>query len=218
MCKEPMAYNRLSSTYYKDLSGVEMLVFAVDGSEERDRYAGRVIPDIQFIEGGYQRLTEHIEKYAKQALSLGMNSSFHPHAATFIESLEETKSLLDLMNPEFVGLSLDAGHWIVDGGDPYSAVAEYADRITHVHVKDVSQSVLNDMLNGKYITMHDAVVDGELFVLARTGLLNLVVLFTTLNTVNFRGWLMSEQDSAYEPSEEASGVLIKNMSAALGNR
>ena len=198
-------------------AGVEMLVFAVDGSDERDRHAGRVFPDIQFVESGYQRLAEQIEKYARQALSLGMKSSFHPHAATFIETPEETKSLMDLMSPEIVGLCLDVGHWIVGGGDPVAAVAQYADRVTHVHVKDVSKSVLTDMLNGKYATMHDAVVDGKLFVPAGTGILNLVELFTSLNSVNFRGWLMSEQDSAYEPSEEASGVSIKNMSAALGS-
>jgi sugar phosphate isomerase/epimerase len=54
-----------------------------------------------------------------------------------------------------------------------------------------------------------------LFVPAGTGLLNLRTLFLALEKVGFTGWLMSEQDSAWEPSEAASGISIANMKAAL---
>jgi len=40
-------------------------------------------------------------------------------------------------------------------------------------------------------------------------------LFAALNQVGFRGWLMSEQDSAWEPSEEKSLESYRNIERAL---
>jgi len=71
------------------------------------------------------------------------------------------------------------------------------------------------MLTGEIETMNSAVEDFKLFVPAGTGLLKLRDLFAALEKVSFSGWLMSEQDSAWEPSEAASGISITNMKAAL---
>jgi sugar phosphate isomerase/epimerase len=70
-------------------------------------------------------------------------------------------------------------------------------------------------LSGKIDTMHSAVEDFKLFVPAGTGLLKLHDLFAALEKYSFSGWLMSEQDSAWEPSEAASGISIANMRVAL---
>jgi inosose dehydratase len=122
---------------------------------------------------------------------------------------------MDLLDPSIVGLCLDVGHWIVGGADPIEAVDDYRNRITHVHVKDVSHEVLQKMLSGQIETMSLAVDEFKLFVPAGTGVLDLRSLFLALEKVGFTGWLMSEQDSAWEPSEAASGISIANMKAAL---
>jgi inosose dehydratase len=194
---------------------VEMIVFAVDGSTDRDRCAGRADSGPQLTAAGFSRLASHVEMFAKSALAQGIKSSFHPHAATYVETERETKLLMDQMEAEIVGLCLDVGHWIVGGGNPIQAVNDYANRITHVHVKDVSGEVLVKMLHGEIATMNTAVEEFKLFVPAGTGLLNLPALFQALEAVSFSGWLMSEQDSAWEPSEAASGISIANMRAAL---
>jgi inosose dehydratase len=103
-------------------AGVEMLVFAVDGTLERDIYAGRTHLGPHLNESGYQRLADHISKYALQAKAAGVRSSFHPHSATFIETPDETRKLMALLDYELVGLCLDVGHWIVGGGDPVQGV------------------------------------------------------------------------------------------------
>ena len=72
-------------------AGVEMLVFAVDGTLERDIYAGRTHLGPHLNENGYQRLADHIARYAQLAKAAGIRSSFHPHAATYIETPEETR-------------------------------------------------------------------------------------------------------------------------------
>ena len=195
--------------------GVEMLVFAVDGSADREKIAGRVSKKDSLTTTGLQQLAQLITELASKAASYGVASSFHPHAATYIETVEESEALMALVSADIMGVCLDVGHWIVGGGDPVAAVNSFGDRIAHVHVKDVSGEVLQKLIAGGYDTMEEAVVTDKLFVPAGTGLLNLDELFTALNAIEYSGWLMSEQDSAFEPSEQASEISMKNIKAAL---
>jgi inosose dehydratase len=197
---------------------VEMLVFAVDGTLERDIYAGRTHLGPHLNENGYQRLADHITKYALQAKASGIRSSFHPHAATYIETPEETRKLMALLDYDLVGMCLDVGHWIVGGGDPVQGVIEYGKRVTHVHVKDVDPEILKKLVNGDYERMHVAVEDHYLFVPAGEGALDLDSLFNELEKYGFSDWLMSEQDKAREPAEEKSGVSMRNLKAALNRK
>ena len=196
-------------------AGVEMLVFAADGTLERDIYAGRTHLGPHLNETGYQRLADHITKYALQAKTAGMRSSFHPHSATFIETPDETRKLMELLDDELVGMCLDVGHWIVGGGDPVQGVIEYGKRITHVHIKDVDPEILKKLIAGEYERMHVAVEDHFLFVPAGEGALDLKGLFAELEKIGFSDWMMSEQDKAREPAEEKSGVSMRNIEAAL---
>jgi len=196
-------------------AGVEMLVFAVDGTLERDIYAGRTHLGPHLNENGYQRLADHITKYALIAKSAGVRSSFHPHSATYVETPEETRKLMALLNYDLVGMCLDVGHWIVGGGDPVQGVIEYGKRVTHVHIKDVDPEVLKKLIAGEYERMHVAVEDHYLFVPAGEGVLDLHGLFNELEKYGFSDWMMSEQDKAREPAEEKSGVSMRNIKAAL---
>lgn len=197
-------------------AGVMMLVFAVDGTKDRDIYAGRAHLGPKLNENGYRRLADHISKYAALAKSAGMRSSFHPHAATFIETPEETRKLMALLDRDLVGMCLDVGHWLVGGGDPVQGVIEYGRRVTHVHIKDVDPEILKKLVAGEYEGMHAAVEDHYLFVPAGEGALDLAGLFNELEKLNFSDWMMSEQDKAREPAEEKSGVSMRNIKAALG--
>jgi inosose dehydratase len=196
-------------------AGVQMLVIAVDGSADRDRCAGRADSGPQLSDVGFRRLADQVGSTARAAAAVGISSSFHPHAATYIESESETQRLFDLLDMNLVGMCLDVGHWIVGGGDPIAAVKIYGSHITHVHVKDVSPEVLTKLLSGELETMNSAVEDFKLFVPAGTGLLKMSELFHALNAISYAGWLMSEQDSAWEPAEAASGVSMSNIKLAL---
>jgi inosose dehydratase len=84
-----------------------------------------------------------------------------------------------------------------------------------VHVKDVDPQVLAKLKAGKYEGMDIAVTQDKLFAPAGTGALDLDGLLDSLNQVGFSGWLMSEQDSAWEPSEEKSLESYRNIERAL---
>ena len=194
---------------------VEMIVFAVDGTEERDRSVGRADLSPGLHDAAFTKLAVHIETYAEMAAEHGIKSSFHPHAGTFVESENETCKLMNQLDSQLVGLCLDVGHWIVAGEDPIKAVRDFGKQITHVHIKDVNGEVLEKMLRGEISTMNAAVEDYKLFVPAGTGLLKLPEFLNELEKVSFSGWLMSEQDTAWEPPEVASGISIANIQHAL---
>jgi inosose dehydratase len=195
-------------------ANAEMIVFAVDGDAIRDQIASNAHQGPSLTPEGLSELAEHVNKWSKYSNSLGMRASFHPHAATYIETSEETAALFSKLD-ENVGLCLDVGHWLVGGGDPVAAVKEYNSRITHVHIKDVDPQVLAKLKAGKYEGMDIAVNQDKLFAPAGTGALDLDGLLDSLNQVGFSGWLMSEQDSAWEPSEEKSLESYRNIERAL---
>ncbi|MFZ9727773.1 MAG: sugar phosphate isomerase/epimerase family protein [Candidatus Nanopelagicaceae bacterium] len=196
--------------------GVEMIVFAVDGDSVRDQVATNADQGPALTPKALIELAEHINKWNEYCISLGMLASFHPHAATYIETPGETAALFAHLD-ESVGLCLDVGHWLVGGGDPVTAVNEYGSRITHVHVKDVDPIALAKLKAGDYDGMEVAVTEHKLFAPAGTGALDLVGLFDALQRVGFKGWLMSEQDSAWAPSEEKSLESYRNIERALSN-
>lgn len=194
--------------------GVEMVVFAVDGTHDRDIVTSNAENGPHLSDKGYRALADHLNSWGAYCGELGMKYSFHPHSATYIETPEETRDLFALLNPE-MGLCLDVGHWIVGGGDPIAAIDEYGRRITHIHVKDVDGDVLRQVKNREIESMEVAIVDHKIFAPAGTGLLDLKSLFRALESIGYQGWLMSEQDSAWDPSEEKSLLSMKNIAAAL---
>ena len=148
-------------------ANAEMIVFAVDGDAIRDQIASNAHQGPSLTPEGLSELAEHVNKWSKYSNSLGMRASFHPHAATYIETSEETAALFSKLD-ENVGLCLDVGHWLVGGGDPVAAVKEYNSRITHVHIKDVDPQVLAKLKAGKYEGMDIAVNQDKLFAPAGT--------------------------------------------------
>jgi len=197
-------------------AGVEIIVFAVDGSEDRDKVASNAAAGPKLSVTGFQQLADHINHWSKYAQSLGMKASFHPHAATYIETSDEAATLFTLLESN-VGLCLDVGHWTVGGGDSVQAINEYGSRITHMHIKDVDPSVLTKLKSREIESMDVAVREHKLFAPAGTGHIDLLEIFSALEKNGYAGWLMSEQDSAWEPAEEKSELSYRNMEQALVN-
>ncbi|MEY4163998.1 MAG: hypothetical protein RLZZ79_950 [Actinomycetota bacterium] len=196
------------------VGGVEMVVFAVDGTHDRDIVTSNAQNGPHLSAEGYRALADHLNKWGAYCAELGMKYSFHPHSATYIETPEETRELFERLDAG-MGVCLDVGHWLVGGGDPIAAIAEYGSRITHIHVKDVDGAVLSRLKSREIASMDVAVVEHKIFAPAGTGLLDLRALFSALEAVGFQGWLMSEQDSAWEPAEEKSALSMANITAAL---
>lgn len=185
----------------------DTLVAALDGTPDRDRIAGRAgAPNgVELTDSGWRRLGEVLDQLAGEAVEAGLHLSFHPHAGTYVETPTETHRLLAETDPSSVGLCIDTGHWIVGGGDPVAAIDHHAERITHVHLKDVSSMELNALTSGATAGLEEAVA-ARIFCPLGSGELDLAGVLTALDGVGYDGWLMLEQDSSWEPPAESSAI------------
>jgi inosose dehydratase len=81
----------------------------------------------------YDRLAEGLDRVAVIAERHGLVASYHPHLTTIVEGPAQVDRILSLSR---IGFCPDTGHLAAGGGDPVDLIARYADRVTHVHLKD----------------------------------------------------------------------------------
>lgn len=130
----------------------------------------------------------------------GMTPTLHPHVGT---AIEDRASVLRLLESSDISLCLDTGHLLIGGMEPLELLAKAADRVAHVHLKDVDVAVAATISAGdaSYI---DAVRAG-LYTPLGQGDLDIAEIVRTLEAAHYHGWYVLEQDSALD-AEPATGV------------
>jgi inosose dehydratase len=113
-----------------------------------------------------------------------------------------------------VGLCLDVGHAIVGGGDPAALIERFGDRVVHVHLKDVAPQPLAALRAGELEGFLPA-LEARLFAPLGSGILDLPAVLAALAARRYRGWLMVEQDTAWEPASEAAAIGRRVLEATL---
>lgn len=83
------------------------------------------------------RLTE----IADQTMAEGVRLVYHHHMGTVVQSEADIDTLMAATGPS-VHLLLDTGHAFWGGADPAVLARRYADRIGHVHCKDVRAAIM----------------------------------------------------------------------------
>ncbi len=71
----------------------------------------------------------------------GVELVFHPHADTHVDTQDRVERFLSDTDPRYVNLCLDTGHIAYCGGDNLQIIERFPDRITYVHLKQVSPAV-----------------------------------------------------------------------------
>lgn len=147
----------------------------------------------------------------------GMPLSYHHHMAAVIETEPE----LDLfMKHSGAGIPLlyDAGHMAFAGGDVLRVIDNHHARISHVHTKDVRQSVI-DGLDRSRDSFLDAVVKGA-FTVPGDGSLDFEQIVKRLAACGYEGWFVveAEQDPVANPPLKMAQIghieLLRVMAAA----
>jgi inosose dehydratase len=178
-------------------AGGDVLCVAVDGSGDRDVVAGGADSEAapSFSDAGWEALADLLHLIADEAAALGHPAVFHPHAATYVETLDEIDRLVDSTDPARVGICLDTGHHLVAGGDPVGAIRSLGDRTRHVHLKDA--------------------VRHGLFTELGAGALDLDNVLASLAARAYDGWLMVEQDRSLGPPSESAAIGRRVLAASL---
>lgn len=144
-------------------------------------------------------LLKNLSKLEKVARENGVTAVIHPHVGTVIERPEDIKRVLEGTS---VGFCFDTGHMMIGGTDPVQFAQEHADRIGHVHLKDVRKAVAQRVIDGE-ITYYVAVTQG-LYTPLGQGDVDVKAILSALNSAGYEGWFVLEQDNVIS-EEPTSG-------------
>jgi inosose dehydratase len=149
--------------------------------------AGR--PELGLGADGWRRLADGVSRAAERCRERGYEPTFHHHTGTYVEAAWEIERMLELTD---VGLCLDTGHIVIAGGDPLRALADWSERINHLHVKDVHRDVVAGIVAEGAHT--NAIWSREAFCRLGEGDLDLDRFLERVKHSGYAGWLLVEQD------------------------
>ncbi|MUZ75414.1 myo-inosose-2 dehydratase [Agrobacterium vitis] len=128
----------------------------------------------------------------------GLTLAYHHHLMMVAETFDEISSLFDQTGPE-VGLLLDTGHAAAAGFEYTRLIERFAERIAHIHLKDIRSPVMAAVREGD-LSFNDAVRRG-MFTVPGDGIVDFAPLAAHVRKSGYRGWLVveAEQDPAMVP-------------------
>jgi len=171
-----------------------------------DTFVAAIVADAQWStprtldEREWARLVEHLGEIAAVVAGEGLTLVVHPHVGTLVERDAEVQRLLADSD---VGWCLDTGHLIIGGTDPARFAREHADKVLHVHLKDVDAGIARRLRGGELTLMH-AVQEG-LFRPLGQGDAGIEEVVGLLDAQGYGRWLVLEQDAAITGQEPPVG-------------
>jgi inosose dehydratase len=162
------------------------------GSESRRARPGRSGADhsLGLDADGWGRFGVGLAEVVGRCRDRGYEPTFHHETGTYVEAPWEVERVLEVSD---IGLCLDAGHFLLAGGDPVAAIGTWASRINQFHLKDARRSVMAGMVaDGAPAT---GIWEREAFVRLGQGDQDVDGIITALRRVGYRGWLVVEQDT-----------------------
>jgi inosose dehydratase len=155
---------------------------------------------------------------AELAAERGVRAVFHPHAGSYIEFEDEVERLLADVPADVLGLCLDTGHALYAGADPAALVVRHAERLEHLHLKDVSEPRLAAARAGR-LDFWTAIAHGT-FCPVGEGMLDLDGVREALAAAGYKGLATVEQDrrpgSPGEPGDDLRRSVERLRMAGIG--
>ena len=157
-----------------------------------------VLRDRKYVmnEGEWTRLCEGLDRLGALAASRGFRLCYHHHMGTVVQTAAETEYLMEHTTPGRVWLCYDTGHFTFAGEDPVAVLKKYADRVGHVHLKDMRLPVVKQARDEGWSFLQ-AVRNGA-FTVPGDGGVQFDEVFRVLAASGYQGWLLveAEQDPA----------------------
>jgi len=137
----------------------------------------------------WERLLANLDRLDRIAADSGIVAAIHPHVGTLVESADDVSRVLAGCG---IGLCLDTGHLLIGGSDPVELAVRHADRITHVHLKDVRIDVARRVQSGE-LGYTDA-VGRDMYAALGAGDIDIRRIVTALEDAGYDGYYVLEQD------------------------
>src|SRR5690606_21978544 len=174
--------------------GAEVLVLAaatgLTGYDERP----------ELTDEQWNTLIRSADAVAEVAAGYGLRTVLHPHVGTYVETEPEVERFL---RDSSLPLCVDSGHLMIGGTDPVRLVQQHADRVGHVHLKDVRAAVAERVRAGELT--YTAAISQGLYAPLGDGDVDIAEMIRVLCSADYRGWYVLEQDTAL-PEDETGDV------------
>ncbi len=172
----------------------------IGAAEQGNSIQGKPLPVFdakpRFTEDEWKRVVDGLNHLGAIAKQKGMQLTYHHHMGTGVQTTEEIDRLMEMTDPELVGLLYDTGHLVFSGEDHLAVLKKYVKRIKHVHLKNVRFDMLERARREKWSFLQ-AVRNGT-FTVPGDGGLDFTPVFETLKNAGYTGWWVveAEQDPA----------------------
>ncbi|NRT91116.1 myo-inosose-2 dehydratase [Clostridium beijerinckii] len=149
-----------------------------------------------FNEEEWKLLADGLNKLGRLAEDKGMKIVYHHHMGTGVQTTDEIDKLMSMTDENLVYLLFDTGHLVYSGENPIAILNKYANRIKHVHLKDIRADVLEKVKKEK-MSFLMGVREGS-FTVPGDGCIDFEPIFKILDENNYEGWILveAEQDPA----------------------
>ncbi|MDD5987065.1 MAG: myo-inosose-2 dehydratase [Eubacteriales bacterium] len=141
-------------------------------------------------------LTDGLNRLGQIARAKDIQLTYHHHMGTVVQTEEEIDRFMDSVDPQLVKLLFDSGHLSFCGVDPVPVLRRYADRIGHVHLKDLRMAVREKAVEGNWSFLKS--VREGVFTVPGDGDVDFTSIFDILEESGYEGWVVveAEQDPA----------------------
>jgi inosose dehydratase len=177
-----------------------LLALADDNGTDtiRTSNAGRTTAEMSLSDKQWDVFARGAEDVARAVRSeTRLRTVFHHHCAGFVERPDEVARLLEMTDPDLLGLVFDTGHYAYGSGKNDPAVVlegleRFADRIWYMHFKDCDPEIARTARE-QGLDYFEAVRRGVFCELGR-GCVDFPAVLNWLNRQNYDGWAVVEQD------------------------
>lgn len=147
-----------------------------------------------FDDAQWDALASGLEELGAIARDEGMRLCYHHHMGTGVQTRADVDRLMAMTDPGLVHLLLDTGHLHFAGDDPLALAEAYAERIGHVHLKNIRQPVMDEALVNGW-SFEEAIKHGVFTVPGDPeGCIAFEPILDVLAGRGYRGWLVVEAE------------------------
>ena len=172
--------------------GVSEQSYSVQGQMNTPVFGHKHIMD----QDEWKLLCDGLNKLGRVAKERGIDLTFHHHMGTVVQTESEVDYMMEHTDPEYFSLLFDSGHFAYCGVDPVKMVKRYADRIKHVHLKDIRPEVV-EKVKRENLSFLQGVREGA-FTVPGDGCVDFDSIFKVLEDTGYKGYMLveAEQDPA----------------------
>lgn len=140
----------------------------------------------------WKLLCDGLNRLGALAAEKDMKLVYHHHMGTVVQTSEEIDRMMENTDPSLVYLLFDTGHLAYSGEDYLAVLKKYANRIKHVHLKDIRPDVVSEVKADKKSFLQGVRMGA--FTVPGDGCIDFKPVFEILANAKYEGWMLVEAE------------------------